>query len=293
MVGPLADLCCIHNTHYPSPLVGTAKRERQKQNRAERRVIDARRYRTSLIKRRVLKWGGIIAAIILGVFILTKVTDKDEPATTSTSSTTTTEAPTPTSAPGATLTGETPCPAADGTAERTIKFEKAPTLCIDPAKTYTATFKTSEGTIVAELDAKTVPNTVNNFVVLSRYKYYDTSLLFRTDPSIDIIQGGGETNADTPGYTIKDEGGKFTYKEGDLVMARTAAPDSAGGQFFFATGPNVSALDGQGTYVVFGRVTEGLDVLKSVMDLHVDLNNGLGGAPSRAVTVDSVTITES
>ena len=290
MVGPLADLCCIPDTHYPSPLVGTAKRERQKQNRAERRVVDARRYRTSLIRRRILKWGGIIAAIILGALLLVTFTDDDEPAATST---TTTEAPPPTTAPGATLTGETPCPAADGTAERTIEFEKAPTLCIDPAKTYTATFETSEGTIVAELDAETVPNTVNNFVVLSRYKYYDTSLLFRTNPVIDIIQGGGETNVDNPGYTIKDEGGKFTYKEGDLVMARTSAPDSAGGQFFFATGPNVSELDGQGTYVVFGRVTEGLDVLKSVMDLHVDLNNDRDGAPSRAVTVNSVTITES
>ncbi len=290
MVGPLADLCCIPGTHYPSPLVGTAKRERQKQNRAERRVVDARRYRTSLIKRRILKWGGIIAAIILGALLLVTFTDDDEPAATST---TTTEAPTPTTAPGATLTGDTPCPTVDGSAERTIKFEKAPTLCIDPTKTYTATFETSEGTVVAELDAETVPNTVNNFVVLSRYKYYDTSLLFRTDPSLDIIQGGGETNADNPGYTIEDEGGKFTYSEGDLVMARTSAPDSAGGQFFFATGPNVSVLDDQGTYVVFGRVTEGLDVLKSVMDLHVDLNNGLGGAPSRPVTVVSVTITES
>jgi cyclophilin family peptidyl-prolyl cis-trans isomerase len=270
--------------------VGTAKRERQKQNRAERRVVDARRYRTSLIKRRILKWGGIIAAIILGALLLVTFTDDDEPAATST---TTTEAPTPTTAPGATLTGDTPCPTVDGSAERTIKFEKAPTLCIDPTKTYTATFETSEGTVVAELDAETVPNTVNNFVVLSRYKYYDTSLLFRTDPSLDIIQGGGETNADNPGYTIEDEGGKFTYSEGDLVMARTSAPDSAGGQFFFATGPNVSVLDEQGTYVVFGRVTEGLDVLKSVMDLHVDLNNGLGGAPSRPVTVVSVTITES
>ena len=267
--------------------MGTAKRERQKQNRAERRVVDARRYRTSLIRRRILKWGGIIAAIILGALLLVTFTDDDEPAATST------EAPPPTTAPGATLTGETPCPAADGTAERTIEFEKAPTLCIDPAKTYTATFETSEGTIVAELDAETVPNTVNNFVVLSRYKYYDTSLLFRTNPVIDIIQGGGETNVDNPGYTIKDEGGKFTYKEGDLVMARTPAPDSAGGQFFFATGPNVSELDGQGTYVVFGRVTEGLDVLKSVMDLHVDLNNDRDGAPSRTVTVNSVTITES
>ena len=287
--------------------MGTAKRERQKQNRAERRQVDARQYRSALIKRRVLKWGGITVLIVGGVFILAQVTRDDSKSVESTttvadgssttvadgSTTTVAEVPTATTAPGASVTGDTPCPAADGSAERTISFENAPPMCIDATKNYTATFDTSEGTVVVELDASKVPNTVNNFVVLSRYKYYDSSLFFRTDPSIDIIQGGGESNSDSPGYTIEDEGGKFTYKEGDLVMARTGAPNSAGGQYFFATGPNVSALDGQGTYVVFGHVTEGLDVLKNVMALHVDLNNGLGGAPSRTVTVNSVTITES
>ena len=270
--------------------MGTAKRERQKQNRAERRVVDARRYRTSLIRRRILKWGGIIAAIILGALLLVTFTDDDEPAATST---TTTEAPPPTTAPGATLTGETPCPAADGTAERTIEFEKAPTLCIDPAKTYTATFETSEGTVVAELDAETVPNTVNNFVVLSRYKYYDTSLLFRTDPSLDIIQGGGETNADNPGYTIEDEGGKFSYTEGDLVMARSSGANSGGAQFFFSTGENTALLDDQGTYVTFGHISKGLDVVKAIIALHQADNSGLGGAPSRAVVINSIKISES
>ncbi|MEY3266397.1 MAG: hypothetical protein RJA15_843, partial [Actinomycetota bacterium] len=80
---------------------------------------------------------------------------------------------------------------------------------------------TSEGTVVVALDMKNTPNTVNNFVTLSRYKYYDTSYIFRTDVSLDIIQGGGATNSDSPGYTIKDEGTGFAYKAGDLVMARS------------------------------------------------------------------------
>jgi cyclophilin family peptidyl-prolyl cis-trans isomerase len=133
---------------------------------------------------------------------------------------------------------------------------------------------------------------VNNFVVLSRYRYYDGSYIFRTDPSIDIIQGGGATNSDDPGYSIKDEGNGFTYEEGDLVMARTGAPDSAGGQFFFVTGEKAALLNSQGTYVVFGKVSEGLDVVKTIIGLNSG-SGSLGGAPSRTVEITTVTITES
>ena len=136
-----------------------------------------------------------------------------------------------------------------------------------------------------------MPGTVNNFVSLANFHYYDGSLIFRADPSIDIIQGGGQTNSDTPGYTIPDEKNGFTYQEGDLVMARTAEPNSAGGQWFFVGGPNASALDAQGTYVTFGHVTEGLDVVKAILAL---AGGGTDGqTPTRPVTVNSVTITES
>lgn len=189
--------------------------------------------------------------------------------------------------------GEGECPAADGSSPVTKTFDAAPQLCIDPAKAYTATFDTTEGEIVVALDTARTPGTVNNFVTLSRWGYYDETIIFRTDPSIDIIQGGGTTNTDNPGYEIPDEGTGFTYTEGDLVMARTGAPNSAGGQFFFATGPLVSLLDGQGTYVTFGRTVEGLDVLKTIIGLHeAQPDNPLGGAPSREVKINSVTITE-
>ncbi|MFT3851120.1 MAG: peptidylprolyl isomerase, partial [Ilumatobacteraceae bacterium] len=139
-----------------------------------------------------------------------------------------------------------------------------------------------------ELDTADVPGTVNNFVSLARFHYYDGSLIFRTDPSIDIIQGGGTTNQDTPSYSISDEKSGFSYVEGDLVMARTSEPDSAGSQWFFVGGPNASALDAQGTYVTFGKVTEGLDVVKAILALA----GSDGQTPTRTVTVNAVTITE-
>ena len=112
-------------------------------------------------------------------------------------------------------------------------------MCIDPTKTYTATFNTTEGKIVVSLNTSSVPQTVNNFVVLSKYHYYDGSSFHRIDQSIDIIQGGSPTTQDIadpgPGYTIKDEpaskfktdaSGNLTgpynnYTAGDLVMARS------------------------------------------------------------------------
>jgi len=80
---------------------------------------------------------------------------------------------------------------------------------------------------------------------------------------------------------------------GDLVMARSAGPDSSGGQFFFGATEAVSGLDSQGTYLRFGQTVEGLDVLESILALHEDNGTSPGeGAPSETVTVETVTIEE-
>lgn len=194
--------------------------------------------------------------------------------------------------PGRMITGATPCPKTDGTEVRATVFEQAPTMCIDPAKQYTATFNTSKGVIEVALNTKKTPLTVNNFVTLSRYKYYDTSFIFRTDLSLDLIQGGGSNNTNSPGYSIKDEGTGFEYTEGDLVMARSLAADSGGGQFFFATGPKVAKLNVQGDYVTFGKIIKGLDVAQAILGLNIG-EGRLGGAPGRVVRINTVVITES
>jgi cyclophilin family peptidyl-prolyl cis-trans isomerase len=180
-------------------------------------------------------------------------------------------------------------------------FAEAPPMCIDPAVAYSATFETTEGSFTVALDAASMPATTNNFVVLARYHYYDDTSIFRIDPTIDVFQSGApatnSANDNGPGYTIDDEGGPFTYETGDLVMARTQQPNSSGGQYFVGTGPKVSVLDGQGTYLNFGRVSEGLDVVEAIAALYVPFprsspNAALGGGPSVPVVVTSITITE-
>lgn len=242
----------------------------------------------------------MLVAIVLGLSLL--LTSRDEGSDEAKSTKDEQTTPLPTAKPVASktaVTGDTPCPAADGSAKPTYSFEKPPSLCIDPAKTYVARMTTSAGVVEITLDTQKTPKTANNFVVLSRYHYYDGTALFRTNTGIEIIQGGSphtQDNADPgPGYTIEDEGAGFKYTEGDLVMARTQQPNSASAQFFFAAGAKTAELDGQGTYVTFGKVTTGLDVMKKILGLHKD-DPAAGqpgeGKPGKLVTIKTIKIVE-
>lgn len=282
--------------------MGTDKRNRQKANRQQALAQRAKQERKAKVRKRGLLYGVGIPVIIVALFGVARGINGSGSSTAKIDGTLSTDMATATTAPAdassstvASSSGgkekiPAGCPAADGSAPVTKKFSAAPKMCIDTTKSYTAIINTSEGTMVFGLDVKRTPQTVNNFVVLSRYHYYDGTVIFRTDPSLDIIQGGGMTNTDDPGYTIKDEGSGYTYKEGDIAMARTSAPNSAGGQWFIVTGSNASVLDSQGTYVNFGHVTSGLDVAKAILGLNSG-SGALGGAPSRTVTVKSITIT--
>ena len=293
----------------------TEKRERQRQGREARREELERQRKRQQQRKRLFTWGPIAAVIIAVIVVASLAGGGDKKKNVSTQGSTTTTPSTagtdpnasgpPKATPipaGATITGDTPCPKADGTSPRTTQFAKAPPMCIDPAKTYQAVFDTTEGAVTVNLDAKQTPGTVNNFVVLSRYHYYDGTAIHRIDNTIDILQGGSPNTQDLsdpgPGYTIKDEGTKDRhYTPGDLVMARSAGPDSGGAQFFFVAGPKASALDSQGTYVTFGKVSSGLDVVQKIEGLYQACAPGdskcMGGAPSRVVTVKTVTIKES
>jgi cyclophilin family peptidyl-prolyl cis-trans isomerase len=291
--------------------MGTDKRERQKAGRqarlaaAQAEEAKKKRLRTAVII------GGVVVVLVAATLALGGLggdDDGDDVATDGSTTTifpeitTTTGVPIP--APGATIDGETPCPADDGSAERTTTFAQAPPMCIDPEGTYTATFTTTAGDVQVELDTVTTPIAANNFVVLSRYHYFDETALFRTNSDIGIIQGGSphtQTNSDPgPGYTIEDEGfeddvvtsgaqGPFRYVAGDLVYARPGGqPDSSSAQFFFCATDACSGLDGQGIYITFGRVTAGLDVLEAIL-----ASAPAGeGAPVPIPLVESITITE-
>jgi cyclophilin family peptidyl-prolyl cis-trans isomerase len=184
-------------------------------------------------------------------------------------------------------TGE--CPPTEGVTAPVKTFTAAPQQCIDPTKTYTATVKTDHGDIVITLDPAQAPGTVNNFVTLARYGYYDDTTIFRSAQSIDIIQGGGNSSSDEFGYTIPDEGSNWTYPPGEIAMANTGAPDSGGAQWFITTGPNAAKLDAQGTYTLFGDVTSGLDVAQKIAALATSATDD---SMKEKVVVERITIAE-
>ena len=314
--------------------MSTDKRARQKANRANRIAAAEAAEAKARVRRRTTRWGvgvAVIVVVLIGISWLANRGD-DEPVETSEAvepaSTEPEPEPEPEPAepepaepepaepePDSTSSTTQPveisepsdpnCPAPDKSSPRTIDFSGPQPLCINPSHSYTAVFDTSEGEIVISLDTDNTPNTVNNFVTLARWGYYDDTALFRTDPSIDIIQGGSPHNNSAndpgPGYTIPDEPtfsddsgvlvGPYRYEPGQLVMARSAGPDSSGAQFFFTTGNNTSLLDSPGTYIVFGNTNDaGLSVMQDIIGLHQPDDSGLGGSPSRTVTVNSVTI---
>lgn len=185
------------------------------------------------------------------------------------------------------ISGETECPPAEGAEVRATEFEQAPPMCIDEAKTYTATMTTDVGEIEIALDAQAAPKTVNNFVVLSRYGYYDGLTFHRVIQ--DFMAQGGDPAGDGsggPGYEFEDELPKQgEYEVGSVAMAN-AGPDTNGSQFFIITGDQGVALPPD--YSLFGSVTKGEDVVE---EIEAD-GNASDGPPETTHTIESVEITE-
>ena len=177
-------------------------------------------------------------------------------------------------------------PAADGSSAQQRKFDEEPPMIIDTNKRYVATMDTSHGTMVFALDPLAAPKTVNSFVFLARYHYFDGIVFHRIIPGF-VLQGGDPTGTGTggPGYKFADELPQpGRYKVGSLAMAN-AGPNTNGSQFFVISGP-----DGVGLpplYSHFGEAVSGLDVIERI--------NGVGtrsGAPNERVVIERVTIEE-
>src|SRR3954453_2372987 len=151
-----------------------------------------------------LKVGGAIVGLVAVAVLLALTVGKSDDKSSTAATTIPSANPTAVSvAPGATITGDTPCPKADGPSERTTSFAKAPPMCIDPAKTYTATLETNKGTYSATLDPKTAPLAVNNFVTLARYGFYNGVACHRIVKQF-VVQCGDPTGTGGggPGYTF-------------------------------------------------------------------------------------------
>jgi cyclophilin family peptidyl-prolyl cis-trans isomerase len=181
---------------------------------------------------------------------------------------------------------EADLPAADGSSERRQAFKGAPPMIVDAAKRYTAEMRTTKGTMTIALDPIGAPATVNSFVFLARWHYFDGIAFHRVIPGF-VVQGGDPTGTGTggPGYRFADELPKpGRYEIGSLAMAN-AGPDTNGSQFFIISGPQGAGLPPK--YSLFGKVVRGLEVVAAL-----DAAGSPSGAPTERVVIESVTIAE-
>ena len=181
----------------------------------------------------------------------------------------------------------TECPAADGSSPKKTTFDGPPPMCIDPEKRYSARIDTSLGEVVVALDPVAAPQTVNNFVVLARYHFYDGVIFHRIIKGF-MCQGGDPTGTGTggPGYRFADELPQpGRYEVGSLAMAN-AGPNTNGSQFFIVSGSSGVGLPPQ--YSLFGKVVKGLEVLTQMESVATDRSD----RPQQDVVIRSVTVTE-
>ncbi|HHJ14299.1 MAG TPA: peptidyl-prolyl cis-trans isomerase [Gammaproteobacteria bacterium] len=161
-----------------------------------------------------------------------------------------------------------------------------------------ATMQTSKGTIVLELDADKAPKTVANFVQYARDGFYDGTLFHRVIRGF-MIQGGGfepGMKQKTTREPIENEADNGLQNlTGTIAMARTPDPHSATAQFFINAKDNgfldFTAPNPQGWgYCVFGRVSEGLDVVQDIEQVATGSAGPHQDVPVEDVVIEKVTV---
>jgi len=155
----------------------------------------------------------------------------------------------------------------------------------------TATITTELGDIVIDLYTESAPVASENFINLADAGYYNGVVFHRLVPNF-VIQGGDPegTGQGGPGYTIPDETVVGEYHRGTVAMARTQAPDSQGSQFFIVLSDEAQpALAQFNTYVIFGEVIEGMDVVDEIGAMP-NAGDDEGNAAIDPVAMETVTI---
>jgi cyclophilin family peptidyl-prolyl cis-trans isomerase len=271
--------------------------DRRQRQLARQKAQTAATARQQKARRRTrIAAGGVAVVVVLstlGAFLGSR-------SSTSNSSTPTSTVPTSTTLPksgitppavalGATLTGATPCPAEDGSSARTTTFETAPPNCIDNTHFYTATITTTKGVLTVQLNPKVSPQTVNTFVVLARYHYYDgqpiTDVRRRASftAGMTFIDGSTQPGFAIPGE-IPEKGSVFT--PGALSMAPASASNGIGGQLVFATFDQ--AADNNQRVTPLGIMLSGDTTLTAINQLASE-----SGKPTALAAITSISVVRS
>lgn len=162
------------------------------------------------------------------------------------------------------------------------------------------TLHTNHGAISIELDFENAPQTAANFLAHARNGYYDGTIFHRVIDNF-MVQGGGfepGMKQKSPGQPIDNEADNGLQNlAGTLAMARTADPHSASCQFFINVADNDflnhRSKDPQGWgYAVFGRVVDGMDIVKLIKEVDTTSRAGHEDVPVEDVIIESTVISE-
>jgi peptidyl-prolyl cis-trans isomerase B (cyclophilin B) len=162
------------------------------------------------------------------------------------------------------------------------------------------TLKTNFGDITIELDTENTPVTAENFLSYAKNGFYDGTIFHRVMNGF-MIQGGGfdaDMKQKSADASIQNEGKKGQpNKRGTLAMARTSDPHSASAQFFINVVDNdflnfsAETTSGWG-YCVFGKVTEGMDIVDKIKKVPTTNRAGHQNVPVDNVIIEKVVVSE-
>lgn len=161
--------------------------------------------------------------------------------------------------------------------------------------TVAATIETDHGSIRIALDREEAPATVTNFLNYARDGFYADTIFHRVIPGF-MIQGGGLTEdmerKATRDPIANESDNDLSNARGTLAMARTNDPDSATSQFFINLTDNarLDGREGQPGYTVFGRVTDGMDVVDRIAAVETTRRAGHRDVPRDTIRIEAVTI---
>jgi dolichyl-diphosphooligosaccharide---protein glycosyltransferase len=135
-----------------------------------------------------------------------------------------------------------------------------------------ATIDTSQGTIGIEFFPDVAPRHVNNFISLANKGFYDEGFVIQAGDNNTKPNGTGRDRwgIGSPGYSVEAEFSNIPHKRGIVSMARATDPNSAGSQLFIVLNDS-QFLDSQ--YTVFGRVTEGMDIVDKIASTSTNEKN--------------------
>lgn len=174
-------------------------------------------------------------------------------------------------------------------------FLAAPLLFAAPVSAVEVSLETNLGTITLELNAEKAPVTVENFVQYVEDGHYNGLVFHRVIPGF-MIQGGGftpdMTQLDTRDPIKHESTNQLSNRRGTIAMARTRDPNSATSQFFINTADNrrLDGVPGRPGYTVFGKVTEGMDVVDAISKVETGTRGYFKDVPISPVIINKAQV---